>query len=495
MLRQLYIFHFGKIIYSHSFALGLNKEELINVTGAIQPYIDSPMPGKTFSRPMVNYQIFHRGDKSTYFLLVADLIDSIDYVDKIFKNIINSFTEMFPNPSVISEESPVKESYEDVLYQAQADLHSKIAIAGPVGSGKSTLYNLLKDPNCEERSIMNFAKTFNFSVGKLKFDVWNFQLKENFSLMWSKHISGSDLVILIIDLSNYSLKVIKHFLDFQKQEGKHSKYLLLGNKRDLVSEEDIIHIKNELERPDIEMIALNQSEAQETVMGLIRKALKLKKPLPPNFKTLMEEAKNLEAQNQLATALIKYKELISIAYNFQAASYIREFENKLEDLKERREKQILLEKELKSKSKFSKPEPIKFSGPIKVKSLPSMNTTTNTTKATHPMKLKLSPEDIKLSLPRAIEKSNSSMAIPSKEESESSQPACFKPYEKPLVEDIQSIDLAEILHEIIENNGGELSPELCERFITELSDSLQHSLTIEDINLAARYFLEKEREC
>ncbi len=54
MLRQIFIFHKGEVIFNYNYALGLGNEELLNVKKLIQSYIDAPMPGKTFHRPVSN---------------------------------------------------------------------------------------------------------------------------------------------------------------------------------------------------------------------------------------------------------------------------------------------------------------------------------------------------------------------------------------------------------------------------------------------------------
>lgn len=537
MLRQVHIFHNGNTLFTHSFALGLGKEELNNVIKVIKSYMDMPMPNKIFHRPISNFQIFHGGAGSLYFIMVADLIDSLDYIERIFKKFQSKFKEMFPDPEDINEEGPNKDSFIDLLYQLQADLHSKIAIAGPVNSGKTTLYNMLKSPSSEERSIMNFAKTFSFNIGELQFDIWDFMLQDNFSLMWPKHIIGADLVILIIDLSKYNLKIVDHFLNFKKREARYSKYLVLGNKRDLVSEEDVKIIRNELGELgglELEDIALNSPDAHGEVLNLITKELNLKKPLPPNFNKLINEAKKLDAQNQTILAIAKYKELINIAYKYQDTQHIREFESALEDLQRRREEEIEFEKEKTRKSKFSKPEKIDFKSRVSVKTLPTAkklpSVKSNAPGNAVPVKvsklaseaanrppakiapkspqkastsqnrkLSLQPNDFKIVLPgQAVEgrKTPEKKAPKVNSESQSIRPVHFIPYDKNIADEIisdPSFDFSEILYEIIENNGSQLSKELCEQYIDELLKVLERPLTIEDLNIAARSFIEKEK--
>ena len=170
------------------------------------------------------------------------------------------------------------------------------------------LFNMFKGDGV--RQIMNFAKASIYSIDNLKFDLWDFELKDNFSLLWSKFIQGSDLVILLFDLSNYHLRVINHFLDLQKKESKFSKLLIIGNKRDLVREEDMRIIKNELNIKNMEEISLIEVGAKEKIKNLISGVLNLKKLLPHNFTELYNEAKNVENEGNYVLAIAKYKEAL-----------------------------------------------------------------------------------------------------------------------------------------------------------------------------------------
>jgi len=295
MLRQIHIFHKNDCIYNHTYALALGDDELNNVIKIIQSYIDMPMIGKTFHRPVSeHFQIFHRSEGDALFLFITDLVDSLEYVGPTIENTINKFSELFPTPEDINKNTSLKREFVDFLREQQYELHSKIAIVGPYNSGKTMLFDMFKSNGV--RPIMNFASASTYAIDNLKFDLWDFELKDNFSLLWSKFIQGSDLVILLFDLSNYHLRVINHFLDLQKQESKFSKLLIIGNKRDLVREEDIRIIKNELNISKIEEVSLIDPGAKEKIKNLISEVLKLKKLLPHNFTELFNEAKKIESE-------------------------------------------------------------------------------------------------------------------------------------------------------------------------------------------------------
>jgi len=96
MLRQIHIFHKNECIYNHTYALALGDDELNNVIKIIQSYIDMPMVGKTFHRPVSeHFQIFHRSEGSALFLFITDLVDNLEYIGPTIENTIKKFNELF----------------------------------------------------------------------------------------------------------------------------------------------------------------------------------------------------------------------------------------------------------------------------------------------------------------------------------------------------------------------------------------------------------------
>jgi len=501
MLRQIHIFVNQKIVYNHTYALALTEDELNNVLKIIQSYIEMPMPGKIFHRPVSeHFQIFHKSEGNVLFLFITDLVDNLDYVGPTIENTTKKFKELFPNPLDIKTSNNLKREFVDFLRELQYELHSKITIIGPTNSGKTLLYNMLKSD--DERAIMNFAKASMYKVDNLKFDIWDFALKDNFSLLWSKFIKGSDLAILLFDLSNYHLRVVNHFLNLHNQESKLSRLLILGNKRDLVSDEDIKLIKNELNIPHFEEISLIEANTKEKIKSLISKMLSLKKLLPHYFTELFNETKNLEKDGNLVLAISKYKELIKICNNYQDFTYINELKKNLDDLQKRVNKQAELRKKSDMKMKFEIPGKIQFSKSIKVQPLPSSKSDVKappsaevpktTRQAQTSQKIEKKAGDLMLF-------SKFDSAVETKEDKLDKEDITLDinlviPEEKrPILEEKKiGEELSSQLQMMIEKKGSSLSLKLCLQLITELQKSMARPLTIEDIELAAEIFVKHD---
>ncbi len=539
MLRQIFIFYNQKEVFRHTLALALGPKELKNVMEIVEPFIILPTPGQTLHRGISKFQIFHRSYGDTYFLIIVDLTDSFDYVNDILLEIINKFKEYFPNPESLKESSSEKSEFINSLYEVQKNLHSKIAIIGPINSGKTTLYNLLKSG--QEKKIMDFANAATYEIDHLTFDVWDFILKDNFSLLWAKFLGGSDLIILVFDSKDYGPKLIEYFINLKESNAKFSNFLILANKSDLVSSEQIDEIKTVINNPDIREICLiDPNNALEKVNSLIREALKLKREFPPDFQMLINEVEGLTAKGNFQAAIIKYEELIDMCNETQNYSYKEMFQEQLNEIRAKIEKKTEQPKVASRGSLFTPPEKIKFTQKVAVKSLPKTSSGIKPLPQKKPMKvtpkpmeksspsrqipsqpsrskkLTLKPEDIKISLKAKIDKiqqiassepkkvikkvKQSDIVQKPKEIIQKIQPKEFiqkirsKEKSQPTTEIIAKIELnlANQLQMFIKDRSTDLSIDLCEFFIKEMIEVLGVPLTSDDLKLAAEFFFKKE---
>jgi len=525
MLRQILIFLESELIFIKDYATALGSDELNNVKKIIQKYIDMPMPGKTFQRNLTDFQIFHRASGNLFFLFIADLVDSLQYIDDMVLKTIEKFNKLFPNPSDVNELSTTTDEFNEFLNQVQKDLHSKIAIIGPTYAGKTTLYDMLRSG--EEKIHMDFAKTSTFEIDSISFDLWDFQLRDNFSLLWSKFIRGSDLVILLFNLANYNLKMMDHFLKLHKLESNYSKLLIVGNKRDLIEDADIKRIKNELSISDFEEISLNTPHAKSEIHQFIMKTLNLRKKIPSNFTEIIKQTDNLILEGKKIEALAKYKELLNTSKFYQNIIFTKALEQKIDNLNLKIKKDIEKRKKVVKEKEFEFAKPLMFTRKVTVKALPiaadsiqpleiellskgkpvapseSVKELTSFQKLDPEKEIK-PPKTQKTQL-KIIKPISSQKKIKKESTSEftdeSTKPKAKMPMElfgahedikvgikKPLV-----IDFTKEIQKIIIQKGSSLSLKLCENLITELEKSLGRPITINDIELAADFFVKQEQ--
>jgi len=518
MLRQIHIFYNKEHVFVKDFAIAFGHTELRNVQDTIDKYMEMPLPGKIINRKISSFQIFHKGIDDQYFLFVTDLIDSLQYIEELMDNTIAKFEELFKDPLEIKEASSKKDEFSSFLDQIQRDLHSKISIIGPTYVGKTTLYNLLKGD--EEKIIMDFATSTAIQIDGLSFELWNFRLKDNFSNLWSKFVRDSDLVILLFSLANYNLKIMKHFMNLQKLNSNYAKLLIIGNKRELVDDEDIKRIKNELNFNDFKEMSLNSPDAKTQLQKHIKEILGLKETLPPNFEDAVKEAEGLVSMGNVIQALTKYRELIKICTRYQDFEHLKLFEQKVLDLTTKLKERKEMRKEFEKERAFEIPKELKFKKKIKVKPLPTETLPTElfnkeeaeeelppppkrlTSEMVSFQKLESNPVGLKLLKTSETSAPLKKPSIPSKSSEEKSKKLgvrmpmeLFSPHEE-LSEEIrktQIVDFSKELQKIITEKGSSLSFKLCEQLITDLAQSLGRALTIEDVRMAADFFVKQEQ--
>ena len=518
MLRQIHIFFEQQHIFVKDFAKGFGDVELKNVQEIIRKYMVLPIIGKTLNRKISNFQIFHRGEDNLYFLFVTDLVDTIQYIEKFIKITMDKFSELFPEPLRIRETETTQNEFSVFLNQIQKDLRSKISIIGPSYAGKTTLYNLLRGN--AEKTIIDFAKSSSLNINGLSFELWDFQLRNNFSPLWSKFISGSDLVILVFNLGNYHLKIMDHFRNLQKLDSNLSKVIIIGNKRDLVEDDDIKRIKNELNIHNFVEISLNSPDAEQKIKILIKEIIGLKEDLPQNFEEMVKMADNLAQSGKNVQALAKYKELVNICTEYQDLEQIRLLKSKIDEINIKIREQTKIRREFEKKIDFAVPAKVKFEKKISVKPLPStlsIDLSLTGKKAdnallptieTSPKKLvafqeiESKPSRLKIIKPTKIQYKAKKVSLPPRSESELKEKTrvkmpleLFPPHED-LVKEIEKpkiVNFKDELQKIISEKGSSLSLKLSETLLTDLEKSLGRPLTIEDVTLAAEFFVKQDQ--
>ncbi len=475
MLRQIHVFHKGEMVFSHNLALGLNADDLANIIPVIKSNLDAPISGKIFQRSIGEFQIYNSGEGSTSFLFVGD--DDISYIENILNKIMKKFMGLFPNPKSIESNGSRKLEFIEFLYTQQRALHSKIAIIGPIKSGKTTLYNMLKAS--EEKKIMDFAKTSSFEIEDLSFEIWDFILPENYSNLWFKFVAGADLIILVFDASNYNLKLIHHFVNIKKTDAPSSRFLIIANKNDIISsDEDIKLMKNEVGLLNIHELSLISPQGRSTLINLIIETLRLKKPLPPDYGDFIDKAIKFEENGNLTEAIIKYRDIITIARKHQDSNTLSSFEEKLELLEQQREEQRILEKEAIRRQKFAVPAKVGFHKKPSVKSLPSVKPLPGDKWAPH-----IQP----------VSPSKGS-TLKRKEIEEQPRPLDKEEIKISLVKTlIQNAEYDKALLILIKEKGSSLSPKLSKEFVKKLQMTLDKSLSLFDLQIAAEIFRKAEK--
>jgi len=324
-------------------------------------------------------------------------------------------------------------------------------------------------------------------------------------------------------------------------------FKLLGkdvNKSDLINTEQFEEIKSILNLTDIhELSLLDPENALEKINLLIREALKLKTDLPSNFQILIKDAEQLSTNGNFSAAIAQYEELINICNETQNFTYLELFQKKINEIRSKVKKQSEQQKISARGKTFLPPQQIKFTQKVAVKTLPKTRAVVKPTpkstpikpspkpkekssppikaqipsQPSKPKKLTLKPEDIKISLKSKIDKIQQIASFEPKKVIKKVQQSDIVQKPKEMIQKIRSKELAkptiipreiqeqktETISEkeldlkiqlqiLIQNKGNDLSIDLCEFFIKEMTEALSTPLTSDDLELAAKYFVKKE---
>ncbi len=377
MLRQVFIYYNNEIVFQYFFAKAFDKEALeIVLKKRLLTYITNPIEGKIFTKPLLDFQTHFVFINGIFFLFVTDMADRPKLIAKEVDRASKLFLKNFPDPTKIKESSPEKEEFTIFIKETHYYLHPKISLIGPVGSGKSSIVDIL---NHKEKShgkkIMDFAFYYRIKLGDIFFDLWDFIARDNFSPLWNNFTRGSDVIFFVIDGSNLNDEKVKFFINLKRREGKYSNWAIILTHADDINfvsssalKERYVYLK------DVEIFDINLID--QNVLGnlsmIFTKTLGLKEALPQEFRRKLIQANDFVADEKFAKSITILRDLVEICETYQEFAYVEVFQNKIKELEEKL--QLQKEKKKLKDEMFKAPEKVKFKDFKGVSHLPGKET-------------------------------------------------------------------------------------------------------------------------
>ena len=110
----------------------------------------------------------------------------------------------------------------------------KVLILGLEGSGKTTLFDRLKYNEVYIRYPTIGFLADNIIISKLNVTLWDFGGNSKMIKLWSKYFNNTDLVILVVDSTDYSsIEELSDIFTLLEKELKNVYILIILNKSDL----------------------------------------------------------------------------------------------------------------------------------------------------------------------------------------------------------------------------------------------------------------------
>ncbi|MHA1744770.1 MAG: GTPase domain-containing protein [Promethearchaeota archaeon] len=370
MLRQVFLFLKTEQIFSYFIAQGYNATTLDTlISKRLQPFILTPVEGKIYSKPYFDLQSHFGVFQGVLFLFVTDMADRPKTIAKEIERAAKLFKKNFPDPRLIQESSSETEEFTVFIRETHYFLHPKLALMGPMNSGKSILTTMLRLKDTPDKRIMDFAVYWQIKLGELFFDLWDFIELDDFSSLWKNFIRGTDVIFFIINGQTSAIndRKIKSFMSLKQHDGKYSNWAIILTHQD---QPDFIGVdkfkQNYPLLSDVDIFELNllSSSAKEEILDIFSKIIGLKQALPSNFRSRLVQANKLVGSEVYSEAIIILKELSEICVEYQEFAYLDVFRKKITELTEKQ--QTKEETVRREEQKIKAPTQVafgKFSGP------------------------------------------------------------------------------------------------------------------------------------
>ncbi len=362
LLRQVFIYYNNEIVFQYFFAKAYDKEALeIVLKKRLLTYITNPIENQILNKPILDFQAHFVFSSGIFFLFVTDMADRPKIIAKEVDRALKLFLKNFPDPTKIKKSSPEKEEFTIFIKETHYYLHPKISLIGPIGSGKSTIVEVLNQEKSHGKKIMDFAFYYRVKLGDIFFDLWDFIARDNFSPLWNNFTRGSDVIFFVIDGSNINEEKIKFFINLKRREGKYSSWALILTHNDKTNFVDPSILKKKYSiLKDVEIFDVNLID--QNVLGnlsiIFSKTLGLKEALPQEFRRKLIQANNFVTEEKFLKAIALLRELVEICKTYQEFAYIEVFQNKIKELEEK--SQLQQEKKKLEDEMFRAPEKVQF---------------------------------------------------------------------------------------------------------------------------------------
>jgi len=342
ILRQVYIYKEGELIYSCQFGKALTQDDFDSLFKQLRKDAIAAPSDKIEYHDYYKYRITYATEKNLdlMFLFVTGLTDSSKDIKNELLRCKREFLNLFGDIIKTEFDSKTFEVFDPTIDLIHKNLRPKISLVGFSGVGKTTITRLIRAEEIPIEHIPTITGDIaTIKIGKLHFHLWDFAGQEQFSYLWNNFVKGSDAVLLITDSTLENIEKSRFFLDLIKDEAPHAHTSIIGNKQDLSDALPVSEIENILGLKTYKMIA-NRSENRDKMITIIADILEMSSEVSPLLKPLIERDKLLQEaelslnEGNFQNALILFEKIADLCLDLGDDSLGNEFNEKAQKIKE-----------------------------------------------------------------------------------------------------------------------------------------------------------------
>ncbi len=342
ILRQVYIYKEGELIYSSQFGKALSQEVFDSLFKQLRKDAMAAPSDKIEYHDYYKYRITYATEKKIdlMFLFVTGITDSSKDIKTELLRCKREFLNLFGDIIKTEFDSKTFEVFDPTIDVIHKNLRPKISLVGFSGVGKTTITRLIRAEEIPMEHIPTITGDIaTIKIGKLHFHLWDFAGQEQFSYLWNNFVKGSDAVLLITDSTLENIEKSKFFLDLIKDEAPHAHTAIIGNKQDLSDAIPVTEIENILGLKTYNMIA-NRKENRDKMITIIADILEMSAEVSPLLKPLIERDKLLQEaelslnEGNFQNALTLFEKISDLCLDLGDDSLGNEFNEKAQKIKE-----------------------------------------------------------------------------------------------------------------------------------------------------------------